>query len=127
MKLQENKWSLEDLELYLDVGGDVLMPGIAQDALVHGLLVQGAAWLPDKQRLVFSDDLHSSLPPCKLKWRPRGTSVKAATSSLTLLPVYSGESRKSLVTQVLVATVEGKTAQQWAQRSVALLLQGPLN
>lgn len=122
---QENKWGLEDLELYLDIGGDNLLPGIPQDVLVNGLLVQGASWT-SQNYLAFSDDLHSSLPACKLKWRPRGIMDRDG-SSLTMLPVYSGESRKSLVSQVLVVTAPGRPSPQWAQRSVALLLQGPLN
>lgn len=128
--LQENQWGLEDLELYLDVGGDHMMPGIAQDVTVQGLVIQGASLDANKHHLVFSDDLACSLPPCKLKWRLkslRTTKTTSASSATTLLPVYAGETRKALVCQVLVATDSTLTKAQWAQRSVALLSQAPLN
>lgn len=39
---QANKWSLEELELYLDVGSTAIES--AQDTIVQGLALEGAAW-----------------------------------------------------------------------------------
>lgn len=123
--MQDNKWGLEDLELYLDIGGDHVSSGIAQDVLVSGLFIQGAEWATNNNELVFSDQLAFALPPSKLKWRPKA--VKSAQHHLTAIPVYTGESRKNLVCQVLVNTNASIPAALWAQRSVAIILQAPLN
>lgn len=122
MTAQENKWSLEDLELYLDVTGS-LLPGLPQDVTVAGLTVQGASWVNDSH-LAFSDDLRHALPACKIKWRPRGMQPKAA--AVTAIPVYVNESRKTLVSQVLMSTLAGVSASLWAQRGVAIILQTPM-
>lgn len=124
---QENKWGLEDLELYLDIGGDHIVPGITQDVLVSGLFIQGAAWSSSKHELIFSDELAFALPPSKLKWRLKSLKDQQQGVVLTSIPVYTGESRKNLVCQVLVGTAHGVPAALWTQRSVAIILQAPLN
>lgn len=114
------------MELYLDIDGDHIVPGITQDVLVSGLFIQGAEWSASEKQLVFSDHLAFSLSASKLKWRPKAINQQQNKSLITI-PVYTGESRKSLVCQVLVSVPSSVSAALWVQRSVAIILQAPLN
>ncbi len=124
---QMNKWSLEDLELYLDIGGDLLYESSPFDTSIHGLLLQGACWSEMEKRIVFCDNLRFALPSCKLKWRLK-TPFESCSgkANCTIIPIYINENRKQLVSQVIVSTTQAVSRDQWAQRSVAFVLQPPV-
>lgn len=124
--MQLNQWSLEDLELYLDIDGDKLHESRSFDTTVHGLVLQGAAWAQGEQRLVFSDDLRFSVPVSKLKWRLKSHTETQSNAHATSIPMYINENRKQLVSQVFVSTSAEIAGVHWAQRSVAFVLQSPI-
>jgi hypothetical protein len=114
---------LEDLELFLDVNDQILAPS-SSDAVVQGLIIQGACWDEQQGRIIFSDDLRWTLPPSKLKWRLKST--RSEVAHVSSIPVYMNENRKHLVSQVLLSTSSNVPNAQWAQRSVAFVLQAPM-
>ena len=120
---QVNKWSLEDLELYLDINGDHLHSKSSHDTMVEGLILQGASWNENQKQIVFSDELRHTLPLSSLKWRLKTSKPSAST---TTIPIYINENRKQLISQVIVSTQSGILTHQWAQRSVAFILQNPM-
>lgn len=119
-----NKWSLEDLELYLEIADATtsVLGNQSYDVSIDGLILQGASFDLSTKSLSFSDDLRFALPLCKLKWRLKGTHSSLYS---TALPVYINENRKQLVCQVLVGIPSALRKTQFAQRSVALILQPP--
>jgi hypothetical protein len=76
------------------------------------------------RKIGFSDDLRCTLPGCQLKWRLKNA-LDSKTHSSTI-PIYINENRKQLVSQVIVSTTASVAREQWAQRSVAFVLQPPL-
>lgn len=120
---QVNQWSLEDLELYLDIDGDHMHAKSSHDTSVQGLILQGASWQASTKHIAFSDDLRHILPLSSFKWRLKTNKVQGTT---TTIPIYINENRKQLVSQVIVSTQQGILAHQWAQRSVAFILQNPI-
>jgi hypothetical protein len=114
---------LEELELCFDIDNDNLRPGSAQDIAVVGLLLQGAQYSYGSKGVVFSEDLRYQLSRCKLKWCMK--KIDSNKSSEHTFPIYLNESRKQLIGQAILPVGTGITASQWAQRSVAMILQTP--
>jgi len=119
---QEREWSLEDLELQLDIG-QTACEG-PQDTVVEGLVLEGAAWGsdgPGAAALQLSDALSCPLPPSRLRWRQR---TGAAAGDSLRLPLYLNEARGVLVAEVLLSTANAPAVAPhvWAQRGVAVIL-----
>lgn len=120
-----NGWKLEELELYVDIAN--LLPSIAQDMKMNGLVLQGASYAAEQRHLRFSDDMQYILPDSAFKWRPKGLIQQQGTvlppaSQWTMIPIYFNENRKHVVYQVWVCTSNQSANHLWAQRSVAFIL-----
>ncbi len=64
---QENKWSLEELDLKFEV--DPKEEGNNQlGFIVDGLSIEGASYSKDDSRIKLSESLQSYLPRANLKW-----------------------------------------------------------
>ena len=94
-----NKWSVEDLELYLDIGRGSGARVSGQEN-VQGLRLQGGAeWTADRG-LCLADTLACPLPPSGLCWRPRAATT--AAESCLELPLYVSDARQAVVATCLV-------------------------
>jgi hypothetical protein len=113
-----NKWSLEDLELYLEVGC-VSVSNQLTDTIVEGLYLEGAKCV-EMGSVELSEDSKFKLPSSKLSWKLRSSSP---SSNYQLFPLYLNESRSTLVAEVLLAVPQSIPRHIWAQRGVALVLQ----
>ena len=123
---QAYKWSLEDVELYLEVGCDKI-EGM-QDVIVEGLIAEGAKWAIDpsssssSSSLQLCEELRSSMPPSRLRWRLRQDKLKW---SCVTFPLYLNSSRTELVAEVLLRTSDNDNVaiSTWARRGVAFIMQ----
>lgn len=142
-----NSWSLEDIELFLDVANDQLFSSAPYDLSITGLILQGAAFNAVTSSINFSEELHNLLPQSKLKWRLKNQITQPAGDrktksyatihghALIQLPLYRNDNRKELITslfmKVSVSHHHGAKdvipAYQWAQRSVAIVLETSFN
>ena len=128
--VQVNKWSLEELELYLEIGPNA---GARNDQIgyttIEGLVLESAKWSPSKdskssaENLELSSDLRCMLPPSRLRWcrradRPQGDYLP--------FPIYRNDSRTSLIAEVLVCLPMTLPKYVWAQRGTGFLLQAML-
>ena len=120
---QENKWSLEELDLKFEV--DPKEEDIQNNPLgfiVEGLSIEGASYAKDEQRIKLSESLSSFLPKANLKWVNK---VKEQNNSeddnveYIQIPVYLNKQRTTLLFSVKVPTF-GIPAFVWYQRGVAL-------
>lgn len=123
---QENKWSLEELELYLEIGESTVET--VQDTIVEGVLLVGAIWVPASSdaggSLTLSEDLRSALPLSRLRWRLRND---RPTGEFISFPLYLNESRSHLLVEALVkAPLSLIPSHVWAQRGVCFLMQARL-
>jgi len=114
---QEYKWSLEELELYLDIGEEEV-EGV-HDTVISKLLLESAMWIP-QDGLQLSSEIQCRLPASRLRWRRRCD--RPHTEYMTL-PVYMNEMRSSLVVEVLVPQPPNIPRYVWAQRGVGLIMQ----
>eukprot|EP01039_Chlorochromonas_danica_P002781 gene2781-3035_t len=119
---QKLRCSLEELELWFSLDNNSHGSDDASlEFSIESLVVQGAQFDANALGLQFSEDLRHNLQKCKLSWRPQKS--LASTTATEVFPVYLNESRKQLICQALLPVAAGLTKNQWAQRSVALLLQ----
>jgi len=66
---QDNKWSLEELELKFEVDpSDEAIKTNDLGFIVEGLSIEGASYARDEQRIKLSEALSSFLPRANLKW-----------------------------------------------------------
>lgn len=66
---QDNKWSLEELELKFEVDpSDDKIANNPQGFIVDGLSIEGASYAKDDARIKLSESLSSYLPRANLKW-----------------------------------------------------------
>jgi len=113
------KWSLEELELFLEIEKTEIES--EQDTIIEELVLEGAIWINESIKL--SDELRCKLPPSRLTWRLKN---QRPSGSYIQFPIYLNEARNSLVAEVLVATSKDIAAHQWATRSVAFTMQSSL-
>ena len=114
---QVNKWSLEELELYLEIGiGDA--EGVA-DTVVRNLVFECAQW-SESDGITLSASLRSRLPISRLRWCRR---TDSPPGNFITFPVYLDTTRANLVVEVLVEVSANVPPEIWAQRSVAIVLQ----
>jgi hypothetical protein len=120
------------------------------DLRASGLIIQGAKYDSVKHCIVFSEELNEALPTSFFKWRLKSSIVRkenengydqitnASSSdsntshSVIQLPIYYTDNRKHLM-HALYVTVSPASgggqvipSYQWAQRSVAIVLQTSL-
>lgn len=115
---QVSQWSLEDLELYLEIGVEEA-EGVA-DTIVRHLVFECAQWT-EGEGILLSSSLRSRLPTSRLRWRRRED--KPVGGNFMLFPVYLDASRDNLVVEVLLDIPVGVSPAVWAQRGVAIVLQ----
>eukprot|EP01041_Mallomonas_annulata_P000303 gene303-544_t len=124
---QMNKWSLEELELYLEIGsgggdGSSSSSSSSSSTIVEGLVLEGASWRDGNDAgLSLSSELRCTLPPSRLRWCRRQD--KVAAGDFCSFPVYLNELRTSLVVDVLVRLPSAVNRHVWAQRGTAFVLQ----
>jgi dynein heavy chain 1 len=114
---QVNQWSLEELELYLDIGVDSA-EGVT-DTVVRNLVFECAQWTAGAG-IMLSSSLRSQLPTSRLRWRRRD---QKPVGNYMKFPVYLDETRASLVVEVLLNIPPEVDSAVWAQRGVAIVLQ----
>jgi len=120
---QENKWSLEELDLKFEV--DPNEEAIVNNPLgfiVDGLSIEGASYSKDDMRIKLSESLSSYLPRANLKWINKHRQAEEDQESHTefiQIPVYLNKQRTTLLFSVKIPTF-GIPAFVWYQRGVAL-------
>lgn len=115
--LKVNQWSLEELELYLEIGCAIAEGG--QDTIVDKLVLESAQWTPE-EGLELSPTLRCRLPPSRLRWRRR---CDRPPGDFILFPVYLNETRATLVVEVLVSLPSHVPTHVWVQRGTAFIMQ----
>eukprot|EP01116_Phalansterium_solitarium_P005286 TRINITY_DN1679_c0_g1_i1.p1 TRINITY_DN1679_c0_g1~~TRINITY_DN1679_c0_g1_i1.p1 ORF type:complete len:4594 (-),score=1709.56 TRINITY_DN1679_c0_g1_i1:318-14099(-) len=117
---QANGWSLESLELRVEVLSDAGQFDPAADRaafLIRDLCAEGAAWDASRRCLALSDELWTTLPPVKFAWRLKADSTDDAERTV-LLPTYLNDTRLELL--FAFAMPADTPAVVWHQRGVAL-------
>lgn len=143
LRLQANQWSLEDVELTLEIAQDGTVKDV-NDAIVEGVMLEGAHWNTERRSLELSETLRSRLPPCILRWTLKserltaeGTADAAASTAASVaagvahaeylhLPLYLTEQRTALITEVLLCVQTTLSRDVWAQRGAAVVLQSSI-
>lgn len=114
---QVNKWSLEELELYLDIGCDTI--DSVQDTIIEGLVLQGAKW--DNSKIILSDDLKCHLPLSRLRWKLRNNIMD---KNYVQFPIYLNDARSNLLVEVFVLIPKDEILTHiWSQRGVSFVMQ----
>lgn len=113
---QMKQWSLEELELYLDIGVNSA-EGI-EDTIVRNMILECAQW-SEADGITLSSSLRSRLPTSRLRWRRR---EDKPSRNLMTFPVYLDETRANLVVEVLIEIPDGVAPVVWSQRGVAIVL-----
>ena len=120
---QENSWSLEELEMRVEIpqegqGGEVDKATF----VITGLVLDCAAW-EQGAGLSLTDEIQQSLPPTHFKWVRRDPATagdkKGKEGSVTL-PVYLNSSRAEVLFQVDLDAAAGVPAFVWPQRGACL-------
>mmetsp|Transcript_30628 Transcript_30628/g.84192 ORF Transcript_30628/g.84192 Transcript_30628/m.84192 type:complete len:326 (+) Transcript_30628:2-979(+) len=123
---QVNQWSLEDVELTIEIGAST---GTSQDTGVDGVMLEGAKWNDDTKALELSEILRSSLPRCVLRWTHKSDRQQKSSAELEKyvhLPLYLHEERTVTVAEVLLYVDSPIPSHVWAQRGAALILQSTI-
>jgi len=118
---QENKWSLEELDLKFEVDpSDEAISNNQLGFIVEGLSIEGASYSRDEQRIKLSESLSSFLPKANLKWINKNKQEDGESDQEYIqIPVYLNKQRTTLLFSVKVPTF-GIPAYVWYQRGVAL-------
>ncbi|XP_004348847.1 dynein heavy chain [Capsaspora owczarzaki ATCC 30864] len=126
---QANKWSLEELQLEIDVAGGAAAaaagPGASLDEqsfLFSGLKLEGAKCEQNELSLAVSSV--TSLPVAKMSWvraTPSAFAEAARGQGKVNLPVYLNTTRSNLLLTVFIKAPQGVTEDVFYQRGVAIL------
>lgn len=122
---QVHGWSLEELELVLDI--NCTTSRAPTDALVEGLCLEGAEYSGNGS-LVLSELLSCLLPPSRLSWHKSTSTGSGGTTSL-VLPLYRDQTRMTLVCNLVISnpysnkSTGGDLSESWTQRSVAVVMK----
>lgn len=121
---QENKWSLEELELKFEVDpSEEKLNANPLGFIVDGLSIEGAEYAKTDERIKLSESLSSFLPKANLKWvnknKLNDDDKADAEQESIQIPVYLNKQRTTLLFSVKIPTF-GIPAYVWYQRGVAL-------
>ena len=118
---QDNKWSLEELELKFEVDpSEDSIQNNPQGFIVDGLAIEGASYAKEGQCIKLTESLQSYLPRANLKWINKNKNKEEDESTEYIqIPVYLNKQRTTLLFSVKIPTF-GVPAYVWYQRGVAL-------
>lgn len=118
MNKQATNWSLEELELYLEIGEDKIN-GV-QDYIIEGLVLECAEWSKENGLGTKASSLRCRLPPSLLRWRRK---CDRPSSNYKTFPIYLSDARTSLIVEVLLLTPDNIPSNVWSQRGVCFIMQ----
>ena len=125
---QANGWSLEDLQLFLDIDSQ---PLVGQDDVklssvsVDAIFIESFSWCRDENRISYAtSELRERIPKSVLRWQHIDKSNLSPAPAL-YFPLYLNDSRSFKVSEVFVdgKFCEGSSSFVLAQRGVAFILQ----
>jgi Dynein heavy chain C-terminal domain len=123
--LQINGWSLDDLDLWLEIGHESqdgqLHVSQSNGFLVEGLTLEGASW-SQAGGITLTDELRCKLPVSSFTWKER-SKLEATSHCDMSLPMYLNQGRGVVVAVLYVHVSREVLAVPWAQRGVCVLLQ----
>ncbi|OJA07948.1 hypothetical protein AZE42_05923 [Rhizopogon vesiculosus] len=109
------RWSLETLHLRLDIG-QMNDPGAF---IVDGLVLEGAAWDAENEKLVLNDGQAVRLNASQIRWVQDDSSNEDRPADLVTLPVYLNNDRSDVMFTVDLP-FDGHSASLVAMRAVCL-------
>jgi len=97
--VQNNKWSLEELDLEVEIYEN---EDVDDDSfLVSGMIITGANWNRQTKKLELTEELRFHLPILKFKWiRVKRSDKGVEKEGEILAPVYLNKSRANLLFSV---------------------------
>ncbi|KAG2345278.1 hypothetical protein BDR05DRAFT_908646, partial [Suillus weaverae] len=113
------RWSLETLHLRLDIG-QMNDPGAF---IVDGLVLEGAAWDAENEKLVLNDGQAVRLNASQIRWVQDDSSNEEQPADLVTLPVYLNNDRSDVMFTVDLP-FDGHSASLVAMRAVCLTARG---
>jgi dynein heavy chain 1, cytosolic len=116
---QNNKWSLEELDLQVTLYENEPVDDCS--FLVSGIIIAGANWSEMSKSLELTDELTSQLPTLKFKWvkGEKLVSAKKDSGDITV-PVYLNSTRKNMLFSIKLKSGKIPTHVLY-QRGVALV------
>lgn len=121
---QVNKWALDQIELYLDIGGEA--SDNVTESVVTGLILEGAKFQDGMLKL--SEELRCNLPTSKLIWKEKAARVEGMEP--LKFPFYLNDNRNDkMVIVVLIDKTKCDPEVEphvWVQRSVGFIMQTPV-
>jgi len=118
---QANQWSVENLELSVQITADENAQGSAADQtfVVSGLTLEGGSqWDFAASQLALSADMTRALPPTRFRWRQKAAAGTVVPIGVVSLPVYLDETRREPLFSVDLASTVAPAV--WFQRGAAL-------
>eukprot|EP01119_Soliformovum_irregulare_P015549 TRINITY_DN4380_c0_g1_i7.p1 TRINITY_DN4380_c0_g1~~TRINITY_DN4380_c0_g1_i7.p1 ORF type:complete len:519 (+),score=196.29 TRINITY_DN4380_c0_g1_i7:67-1623(+) len=116
---QANSWSVESLELQVEV----LPMGTEPEAdatsfIVRDVVLEGAAWRNNSLEL--TSEISQPLPPVKFIWRLKSTEETEKREDRIVLPIYLNETRAEFLVAVELTKPADISANVWYQKGVAM-------
>eukprot|EP00761_Pharyngomonas_kirbyi_P012437 gb/GECH01012464.1/.p1 GENE.gb/GECH01012464.1/~~gb/GECH01012464.1/.p1 ORF type:complete len:4713 (+),score=1227.40 gb/GECH01012464.1/:1-14139(+) len=112
---QAHQWSLEKLELEVEIGEDRVIDD--QSFIINGLTLVSADYRDGALRL--TEDLTTHLPATRLRWVKKGE--KQTNDSQIELPLYLNSNRQEVMATITLSTDENLPPYLWYQRGTAIL------
>ncbi|KAG2045236.1 dynein heavy chain protein 1 [Suillus americanus] len=113
------RWSLETLHLRLDIG-QMNDPGAF---IVDGLILEGAAWDTENEKLILNDGQAVRLNASQIRWVQDDSSTEEQPADLVTLPVYLNNDRSDVMFTVDLP-FDQHSASMVAMRAVCLTARG---
>ncbi|KAG1841306.1 dynein heavy chain and region D6 of dynein motor-domain-containing protein [Suillus subalutaceus] len=113
------RWSLETLHLRLDIG-QMNDPGAF---IVDGLILEGAAWDTENEKLILNDGQAVRLNASQVRWVQDDSSNEEQPTDLVTLPVYLNNDRSDVMFTVDLP-FDRHSASLVAMRAVCLTARG---
>ncbi|KAG2160116.1 dynein heavy chain and region D6 of dynein motor-domain-containing protein [Suillus bovinus] len=113
------RWSLETLHLRLDID-QMNDPGAF---IVDGLILEGAAWDAENEKLVLNDGQSVRLNASQVRWVQDDSSSEEQPADLVTLPVYLNNDRSDVMFTVDLP-FDKQSASLVAMRAVCLTARG---
>lgn len=112
---QAHQWSLELLELEVEIGEDRVIDD--QCFIIEGLTLVSADYREGALRL--TEQLTTKLPPTRFRWVKK--SERKQNSHEIQVPLYLNSSRQEVMTAITLNTDENLPSYIWYQRGTAVL------